>query len=48
MTLLERDPALLDSIVLRDIELDTKYLRGRNFYRSYVDPDLGPYEASTT
>ena len=48
VTLLKRDQEVVECIVLRDIELDTKYLMGKNFHRSYVDPDLGPYEASTT
>ena len=30
--------------VLRDVELETKYLKGKNFHRSFVDPDLGAYD----
>ena len=28
---------------LRDVELELKYLMGRNFHRGSVDPDLGHY-----
>ena len=48
ITLLERDPDVLPQIEVRDVELDTRYLMGRNFYRSFDDPDLGPIEASVT
>ena len=30
--------------ILRDIELETKYLKGKNFHRSFSDPDLGAYD----
>ena len=30
-----------------DVELEIKYLKGRNFHRAYVDPDLGPYDHRT-
>ena len=43
VTLLERDPDVLGAVSLRDVELELKYLMGRNFHRGYVDPDLGPY-----
>jgi hypothetical protein len=43
VTLLERDPNVLDDVSLRDVELELKYLMGRSFHRGYVDPDLGPY-----
>ena len=43
VTLLERDPDVLGGVSLRDVELELKYLMGRNFHRGYVDPDLGPY-----
>ena len=33
---------------LIDVELETKYLKGKNFHRSYVDQDLGPYEHMVT
>ena len=45
VTLLERDADLADLFcTLTDVELETKYLKGRNFHRAYVDPDLGPSE----
>ena len=44
VTLLERDPDVLGDVSLRDVELELKYLMGRNFHRGGVDPDLGPYE----
>ena len=43
VTLLERDPDVLGAVSLRDVELELKYLMGRNFHRGYVDPDLGPH-----
>ena len=48
VTLVERDAAALGSVSLRDVELEIKYLMGRSFPRSYVDPDLGPYEHAVT
>ena len=47
ITLLERDPEVTRPIRVRDLELETRYLMGKNFHREYVDPDLGPYEFST-
>ena len=47
VTLNERDPDVLgDSCVLRDVELEIKYLMGRSFPKGFVDPDLGPYDHS--
>ena len=43
--LLRRDPQALPDISVRDVELDIKYLMGRNFHRGQ-DIDLGPYESS--
>lgn len=43
VTLLERDPDVLGEVSLRDLELELKYLMGRNFHRGSVDPDLGPH-----
>lgn len=43
--LLQRDAQALPEIFVRDVELDIKYLMGRNFHRGH-DIDLGPYEAS--
>ena len=45
VTLLARDADIEQQhCTLRDVELETKYLKGKNFHRSYVDPDLGPCE----
>ena len=44
VTLQERDPEALPKVELRDVELEIKYLKGKNFHRAFVDPDLGPYE----
>ncbi len=48
VSLLHRDPDVTAPIYLRDVELEIKYLKGKNFYRGpdYNDPDLGPYEHS--
>ena len=43
VTLLKRTPDVLGGVSLRDVELELKFLMGRNFHRGYVDPDLGPY-----
>ena len=43
--LLRRDSQALPEIVVRDVELDLKYLMGRNYHRGQ-DGDLGPYELS--
>ena len=45
-TLTHRDPHLLGEVLLRDLELEIKYLMGKSFHRDYVDPDLGHYEHS--
>ena len=44
VTLNERDPDVTAQIELRDVELEVKYLMGKNYHRSFVDADLGPYE----
>ena len=44
VTLLERDPDVTPQIGLRDVELDIRYLMGKNYHRGFVDADLGPYE----
>ena len=48
VTLLKRDPEVTTEIAVHDVELETKYLMGKNFHRGYVDTDLGPYEFSVT
>ena len=44
VTLHERDADVTPPIFLRDVELQTKYLMGKNYHRGFVDEDLGPYE----
>jgi len=44
VTLLERDPDVSPQVYLRDVEMEIKYLMGKNFHRGFVDQDLGPYE----
>ena len=39
-----RDAQALPDIFVRDVELDIKYLMGRNFHRGQ-DQDLGPAES---
>jgi len=49
VALLERDSDLKEQhCQLMDVELETKYLKGKNFHRSFVDQDLGPYEHEVT
>ena len=48
VTLLKRDPEVSPEIAVNDVELETRYLMGKNFHRGYVDPDLGPYEFHVT
>ena len=47
VTLDHRDTVLKMDAGVRDVELDIKYLMGRNFHRGFVDQDLGPYEFSS-
>jgi hypothetical protein len=44
VTLHHRDEVVLPDLILRDVELETKYLMGKNFHRSFVDSDLGAFE----
>ncbi len=44
VTLHQRDEVALPDIVLRDVEMEIKYLKGKNYHRSFVDPDLGAFE----
>ena len=48
VTLEHQDPDVTPQIFVRDVELETKYLMGKNFHRGpqYTDSDLGPYEHS--
>ncbi len=45
VVLLSRDADIAQPhCTLTNMELETKYLKGKNFHRAYVDPDLGPYD----
>ena len=46
VTLLKRDPDVIPTAAVRDVELETRYLMGKSFHRGFVDPDLGPYESA--
>ena len=48
VTLSERDPGVKPQIYLRDVELQTKYLKGKNSNRDFVDADLGPHEFASS
>jgi hypothetical protein len=45
MVLTRRDPDVTPQVFVRDVEMDVKYLMGKNFHRGQ-DPDLGAYEYS--
>ena len=45
VTLTQHDPGVLTEVFVRDVELETKYLMGKNFHRSQ-ELDLGPSEPS--
>jgi len=40
--IVRRDGQVLPAARLRDVELEVKYLMGKNFHRQPVDADLGP------
>ena len=40
------DDVVIESGLVRDVELETQYLMGKNFHREFVDRELGPYEIS--
>ena len=42
VTLTKRDPDLTPPLQLRDVELEIRYLMGKNYYRNNEDSDLGP------
>ena len=50
ITLLERDPELTPELAVRDVELEVRYLRSKNYHRGIhnTDPDLGPFEHANT
>ena len=41
ITLNKRDELMDQQVEVRNVELETRYLRGKNHNRGYVDPDLG-------
>ena len=45
VALLRRDRHVTPQIDVRDVELEIKYLMGKNYHRGQ-DPDLGPFEHS--
>jgi hypothetical protein len=45
VTATHRDPDTTPQLTLRDVEMEIKYLMGKNFHRGQ-DPDLGRYECS--
>ncbi len=47
VTLLHRDSDIISALNLRDVELEIKYLAGKNFARGQ-DPDVGPYVVSSS
>ena len=44
VTLSHKDSVALPEVILRDVELEIKYLMGKNYHRAFVDPDLGAFE----
>ncbi len=40
--LLQRDRQAAPPVVLRDVELEIRYLMGKNYHRDLIDVDLGP------
>ena len=43
----KRDAGVIPLPEVLDVELETKYLMGKNYHRDYVDAELGPYESKT-
>lgn len=41
------DKVPLEQTLVRDIELDIRYLMGKNYHRSFVDDELGPHEITS-
>ena len=46
--LVHREPEAIPPRSLRDVELEVRYLMGRNFHRGFVDLDLGPWNTGVT
>ncbi len=47
VTLLRRDADIVPELALKDVEMEVKYLGGKNFARGQ-DPDTGPYVVRTS
>ena len=47
MELKKSDAGVIPLPEVLDVELETKYLMGKNYHRDYVDAELGPYESKT-
>ena len=48
ITLLDKDEQVAETdVFVRDVEMEIKYLMGKNFHRGH-DADLGPYEYAST
>ena len=43
----KRDDGVIPLPKVLDVELEIKYLMGKNYHRDYVDAELGPYEFKT-
>ena len=41
------DKIPLEQTLVRDVELDVRYLMGKNYHRSLVDDELGPHEITS-
>lgn len=50
VTLIEKDSEISKQIhpTIKDIELETKYLMGKNFHREFSDPELGAWVPGST
>ena len=44
VTVRQRDDIVTNERLLRDVELETRYLMGKSFHRGFGDPDLGAFE----
>ena len=47
VTMVERDAGVIPQPIVTDVEMEIKYLMGKNFHREFVDGDLGRYEHRT-
>ena len=46
--LTERAADVIPPVILRDVECEIRYLRGRAAHRSFVDADLGAWTADNS